>query len=62
MLFASVIGVVLFSLAVKDKQQNIDSSSDVEDDVIDEIEQGIGSNDEIKDLKDEVAFLKDEIR
>lgn len=62
MLFASVIGVVLFSLAVKDKKQKMDPPSNGEDDLIDEIEQEIRGNDEIKDLKDEIAWLKEEIR
>lgn len=60
MLFASVIGVILFSIIVNDSIKNLNDSD--EGDILDELEDEVEKSDEIDVLKNEVKWLKDEIR
>ena len=60
MLFSSVIGVILFSIVVNDKLQDMESE-DVED-VVDELAEEVGQSEEIQELRDEIGWLKKEIR
>ena len=60
MLFASVIGVILFSIVIKDKREQTQPSSI--DEEIEEIETDLESNDEIKELRNEIEKIKNEIK
>ena len=60
MLFSSVIGVILFSIVVNDKLQDMESE-DVRD-VVDELAEEVGQSEEIQELRDEIGWLKKEIR
>lgn len=61
MLFASVVGVILFSLAIKNRKEESDTLNDEKEKIIDEIEDEVETNDEIKALKDEIRTLKESI-
>lgn len=61
MLFASVIGIILFTLVIRDEKYRVKSPEE-EDSLIEEIEDGLEIHDEIKDLKDEISYLKNEIK
>ncbi|RAP54743.1 MAG: hypothetical protein BZ137_00635 [Methanosphaera sp. rholeuAM130] len=61
MLFASVIGVVLFSLVIRDQREKINSPSAYEE-IRKDLEDELNSDDEITELKKEIEWLKDEIK
>ena len=56
MLFASVIGMAIFAVVVKDMMKN------PKEDDLEELEEEIGESDSIHNLKDEIEWLKDEIK
>lgn len=60
MLFASVIGVILFSLVIKDQREKINSEN-AYDEIKDDLEDELESNKEIQELKNEINWLKEEI-
>lgn len=60
MLFASVVGIILFLLAIKTIKEDMEYSNSKES-IIDELSDEIGENDEIKSLKDEIKTLKMDI-
>lgn len=60
MLFASVVGIIVFSLIIEDEREKLESSGD-EETLIDELEEGLKGNEEIKELKNEIKKLKSEI-
>ncbi len=61
MLFASVVGIILFSLAIKTRKDEMKSSKGEKESIIDELTDEVGANDEIKALKDEIKTLKKDI-
>lgn len=66
MLFASVIGMVLFSIVIRDKTEELNSPDGIEHDElkeeIDELKEELEETDEIKELKREIQWLKNEIK
>ncbi|MDO5825152.1 MAG: LytS/YhcK type 5TM receptor domain-containing protein [Methanosphaera sp.] len=61
MLFASVIGVVLFSLVIRDQREKINSPSAYEE-IRKDLEDELNSDDEITELKKEIEWMKNEIK
>lgn len=61
MLFASVVGIILFSLAIKTRKEDMESSNGEKESIIEELEDNLDSSDEIKALKDEIRTLKKDI-
>lgn len=59
MLFSSVIGVILFSIVVQDRMAEGDSQYDG---IVEQLEDEIDQSGEIQVLKDEIDWLKSEIR
>jgi LytS/YehU family sensor histidine kinase len=61
MLFSSVVGIILFTMVVRSENEKM-NTDDGEESVVDEIEEGLKGSDEVKELKDEIAWLKKEVK
>ena len=60
MLFASVVGVILFSLLIRDEREKRNSSTTL-DEIENDIKKEVDGNEEIEELRNEIKWLKKEI-